>query len=139
MVYCDRSTNNAPVYPLLLRHFLHFSTRERSIWVDNCFWIILSNTLKTVGNILTGLQFWLALGRSFYREVLYQLILNFEKSTVSLKFGIPYFWSTLFEISKDFLSTLVGIFPKALAFIEIKRHSSFVILDTLISVKRNKD
>ena len=40
---------------------------------------------------------------------------------------------------EDVLNTLVGIFSKAPAFFEFKLDSSFLILDTLISVKWNKD
>ena len=126
----------------VLNSFLYprkWGERKCSIWVDNCFWIIRSNTLETVGNTIQIYTFRLALRGFFLRQVLYKLILNFQGSTVSLKFWIPCFWSTLLKILEDILSTLVGILPKDSASFEFKLESPFVISDTLISVKWNED
>ena len=48
-------------------------------------------TLQKQGNMFKVNSFQLALGLSYYRWVLYQVILNFEESTVSLKF-----WNSVF-------------------------------------------
>ena len=157
----DRSINTAALYPLLTLQLHHFSIGEMrancvlnpflyphkwgekkcSIWVDNCFWVMRSNK-KQQAICLQVYGVRLALGLPFYRQLLYQLILNFEGGGEVCYPKISefhFFWGTLLQISENISSTFVGVLQKVPTFFEFKLEGSFVILDKLISVKWNND